>query len=326
VVLLVLLVALAGVTYSLSSCNYEDFVQYKIDFQKNYHDRTEELQRFNRFCQTLERNEQLNAEYPSATFGITQFADLTLEEFKDQYLMKDLGEVDYSLAPELEAEKAPVPSSFDWRNNSVAVVTPVYNQGSCGSCWAFSATENVESVWALSGNPLTSLSMQQVVDCDTQALGCQGGWPYTVYPYIKIVGGLESYQSYPYAGKNQKCQFNDAKVSAQVSNWGFITNTFNEAQIMNYVATTSPVSVCVDAALWSSYTGGIFPAAGCGRNIDHCVDITGYNVNLNQANSSYWWIRNSWGTTWGIEGYMQLEYGANACAVAQVVTSARVQH
>jgi len=319
-----LLVLLVLITVSCAlglTCNYDEFVQFKTKFQKEYRDETEEIQRFNRFCQTLERNKDMSAQYPTASFGITQFADLTLEEFEEQYLMKNLGQPDLSIASELIANPGATPPTFDWRNNSVPVVTPVYNQGNCGSCWAFSATENVESVWALSGNTLTSLSMQQVVDCDTQATGCNGGWPYTVYPYIEKVGGLDTYESYPYKGKDQPCKFEISNVAATVKGWGFVTNTLNEAQIMSFVATTSPVSVCVDAALWQSYSGGIFPGKGCGKNINHCVDITGYNTN-----EGYWWIRNSWGTTWGIEGYMQLEYGVDACAVAQVVTSATIVH
>jgi len=89
--------------------------------------------------------------------------------------------------------------------------------------------------------------------------------------------------------------------------------------MVNYLYANGPLSVCVDASEWSMYTGGIFPASSCSTSIDHCVDAIGYNIG---SSTPYWIIRNSWGTDWGIQGYMQLQYGQDACAVAQVVTSA----
>jgi len=317
-ILVVFLLASATLTLA-ATCTLKQFEQFKQEFGRTYKDSTEELLRFKIFCETLDRNEQLMAEYKGVEFGITQFADLTIQEFKDGYLMKNISQPDYDAAPEWKGQNSETnPTAYDWRNHNPAVLTGVYNQGQCGSCWAFSATENIESVWALKGNTLTELSMQQVNDCDKQSDGCNGGWTYTVYPYVMNAGGIDSYASYPYVGRDTLCTFSKANVAADITSWVYVTKSRSEQAMQNYVATTAPISVCVDAAAWSTYKSGIFPAKACGKTLDHCVMATGYDV----ENGAYWWIRNSWGLSWGMQGYMQLEYGVDACGVAQVVTSA----
>jgi hypothetical protein len=319
--LLSLVVFLLVISTTLAAtCTKSQFEKFKKEFDRTYADFAEEEYRFKIFCETVEKNEKLMAEFEGVEFGITKFADMTLREFKEGYLMNNLSNPEFDLAPEWEEPVNQAnPTSFDWRNHNPSVVTPVYNQGQCGACWAFSATENIESVWALHGHTLTELSMQQVNDCDKQSSGCDGGWPYTVYPYVINTRGIDSYASYPYVGRDTACTFSKSSVAADISSWVYVTKTKSEQAMQTYVATTAPISVCVDASAWSSYKSGIFPAKACGKAIDHCVIATGYNTQ-----DGYWWIRNSWGTSWGIQGYMQLEYGVDACAVAQVVTSSTI--
>jgi C1A family cysteine protease len=199
------------------------------------------------------------------------------------------------------------------------VVTPVYNQGQCGSCWAFSATENIESQWALAGNQLTELSMQQIVDCSDWDDGCSGGWPSYAYDYVIDAPGQDPLASYPYTAEDGTCAYNASAVVAKISSWAYTTTDEDEHQMANYLALHGPISVCVDAEEWDSYTGGLFLASSCGTSLDHCVLAVGYNL---AANPPYWIIRNSWGTDWGIKGYMYLEFGQDACGVATETTSA----
>jgi len=205
------------------------------------------------------------------------------------------------------------------------VLTPVYNQEQCGSCWAFSVTENMESMWALSGNTLVSLSMQQVVDCDKVDDGCGGGNPPTAYDYIIKAGGLEYYKDYPYVGINTPCKFNAKDIAATIHKWGYITEKDNETAMMAFTYTTGPPSVCVDASTWSGYEGGIITKdSGCGRAIDHCVQIVGWDTS--DAGMAYWVVRNSWGRDWGpYGGFLHVEIGYDVCAIGQEVTSSQVK-
>jgi len=213
------------------------------------------------------------------------------------------------------------PASFDWRDRA-GVVTPVYNQGQCGSCWAFSATENIESQWALGGHRLTSLSMQQIVDCDRLDYGCNGGWPYHAYEYVHAAGGQDTYASYPYTAENGPCRFKKDHVDAKLRSWTYVTRDKSEPEMVDYLVAHGPLSVCVDASSWMYYTGGIFMATSCAREIDHCVEVIGYHL---EKGTPYWILRNSWGTDWGVAGYMYLEYGRDSCAVAQVVTNSLIE-
>jgi len=294
---------------------YQKFRDFQTRFGKSYATQEEYHERFLIFAHNLDVIEELNNRKNGATYGITQFTDMTKQEFTTQVLMASPPPLDkkHSVAPLVNAT---APSSFNWVGHNPPVVTPVYNQGQCGSCWAFSATENIESRWALKGHPLVSLAMQQIVDCDTTDGGCNGGWPYNAYQYVINAGGMDPLADYPYVAENEACRFNPSEVVAKITSWQYVTQSQNEQQMANYLYANGPLSVCVDASEWSFYTSGIFSASECGTSIDHCVLATGYNIP-----GGYWIIRNSWGTSWGMSGYMYLQYGADACAVAQVVTS-----
>jgi len=313
--LLLALVVLLAVSSVLGNQTRRQFADFQRKFEKFYDSPEEHESRFHVFTANLARISELNSRNDGATYGITQFADQTLDEFKNQVLMSNPPPLDRN-APVARMVNASAPSSFNWVGHNPPVVTPVYNQGQCGSCWAFSATENIESRWALAGHPLVSLAMQQIVDCDTTDGGCNGGWPYNAYQYVINAGGMDPLADYPYVAYNEACRFNPSEVVAKITSWQYVTQSQNEQQMVNYLYANGPLSVCVDASSWSFYTGGVYPASSCGTSIDHCVLATGYNIP-----GGYWIIRNSWGTGWGMAGYMYLQYGADACAVAQVATS-----
>jgi cysteine peptidase B len=297
----------------------QEFLEYTQRYNKQYGSREEYERRLSIYQANVEGIKAKNSRSKFATFAVNEFTDMTKDEFKARYLMTDLPPLESGpVAANLSVR---APTSFDWRSRNPPVVTPVYNQGQCGSCWAFSATENIESRWALAGHTLTELSMQQIVDCDTTDAGCGGGWPYNAYQYVIGAGGMDPLADYPYVAENEQCAFNSGEVVAKISSWEYVTQSQDENQMASYLSTKGPLSVCVDASEWSSYSGGVFTADECTTSIDHCVQALGYNLN---ANPPYWIIRNSWGTSWGINGFMYLQFGQDACAVAEVVTSSIV--
>jgi len=121
---------------------------------------------------------------------------------------------------------------------------------------------------------------------------------------------LDTKADYPYTGTNGKCTFDASKVAAKIKSWEY-AGKGNETAMVDYLYQNGPLSICVDAKNWDSYKSGIYPASNCGTALDHCVMATGYNLAKN-----YWIVRNSWATDWGIDGYMYLEYGHNACGIA----------
>jgi len=215
---------------------------------------------------------------------------------------------------------SPDPTNYDW--NSCGVITPVYNQGQCGSCWAFSATETIESYFALGGGSLTGLSMEQIVDCDTagEDQGCNGGFPSGAYQYVESAGGLDPLSDYPYTageGESGSCQFNKGEVAATVSSYASVTG---EPGLYSQTSSSSggPVSVCVDASSWQNYQGGVLTQ--CTNNVDHCVQATGYGQYGAAFGTSYWNVRNSWGTDWGENGYIWVGIGQDLCSIGDYAT------
>jgi len=319
--------ALAGLVAALPSGASNSmmlFRQFETRYGKNYETVTERMHRYRVFRENLVRVAELNEKNADVAFGVTPFMDLTAEEFRKSHLMsKPLGKK----LPQAEFAEVPmsprIPTSFDWRNATPAVVTPVKNQQQCGSCWAFSATETIESVWARANKSLAILAQQQNVACDKYDSGCDGGWPYNAYKYVIQAGGQEGEKSYPYKAVDQKCEFKKADVIAKLANWKYVNQqpSTENTTMLNYVYTTSPVSICVDASTWQFYNGGVLTT--CGDSIDHCVQITGFTnmvVKNTNANVPVWIVRNSWGTSWGVDGYIYIQRGQNLCELATVVT------
>jgi len=317
---------LASAAFSFDVSDEQKFRNFMKTYNKKYSTSEEYERRFEIFRENVKIAAERDAKDQYASWGVTKFSDLSQAEFRETYLMKNLT---LPIVKGSKVWKAPssrrapqLPTSYDWRTKGG--VTPVYNQGDCGSCWAFSATEAIESQWFLAGkvSSIESLSMEQVVQCDTLDAGCNGGWPYNAYKYVISAGGIDSYSSYPYTsgdGVTGSCHFVASDIAATISSWQYVTQSQNEQQMQQFTYTTGPPSVCVDASTWSSYNGGVISAASCGTSIDHCVQIVGWDVVSGQ---NAWLVRNSWGTTWGpYGGYLYVEMGKDACGIAEVVTS-----
>jgi len=310
------------------------FVDFAFKFNKSYANEQEMIHRLMIFKDGVAEAKRLTERARSvgsdATYGITKFSDLTREEFKNNYLMRKMPtipkekmypnnlEPESSIAHLLKDPLGP-PSSFDWEQQP-GTETPVYNQGSCGSCWAFSATENHESRYARQHNQAANrMSVQQILDCDApNTYGCNGGWPYQAWEYIQSQGGQDHYGCYPYVGEVQgSCNWNGGCNAGSLVSWSWIFPN-HEYEMLMWLWGNAPISICVDASQWSYYTGGTVLSSECAQQTDHCVLLSGWNMN---SNPSYWNVRNSWGTDWGMSGFIHLQYGANTCGMAQYAAS-----
>lgn len=255
--------------------------------------------------------------------GVNRFTDMTEEEQKrlrGVVVSADLNQHTHSLhehpeyATLLSGVRA-LPPSVDWRQK-VGVLTPVKDQGQCGSCWAFSTVEAVESYWALKTGNLQEFSEQFVLDCTVSngcggTGGCQGATPKQALATIEKFGGIPSEWTYPYSsysGTNGASCGTAPSIGIVSSSYHFPTNT-NDSFVMSHLANVGPLIIEVDAGPWMSYESGILPvggANGCTINavIDHGVLLVGYGV---ENGVSYWIVRNSWSAQWGEHGYIRLQ-------------------
>jgi cathepsin F len=298
------------------------FTAWKATYNKVY-SAEEEPSRLQNFKASLDRIAARNSVGSSATFGLTKFSDLSPEEFKSFYLgYRSTGR---RADVEVLSSNIEAPQTFDWRNqNGKSAVTPVKDQAQCGSCWAFSVTENIESEYCLAKNidcnTLAPLAPQQIVDCDQSDSGCDGGDPPTAYQYVISAGGLEDQSNYPYTGQDGNCNFQQNEVAVTISNWKYGTQNSDETTMMNNLVSVGPLSICVYAEPWQDYTGGVLMASDCQGTIDHCVQLVGYDMTAQPT--TFWSVRNSWGTDWGESGYIRLQYGQDTCSCADEVTTA----
>jgi len=301
-----------------------EFLNFMHKYGKTYSS-DEFPQRYENFKASMARAQSKNAKNGGASYGITKFSDMTPEEFKSKILMKPRAAPQIDTSRLLQPKIGQAPTDLDWRTKGA--VTAVKDQEQCGSCWAFSTVENVESQWLLAGkanNNTLNLSEQQVVDCDTVDAGCDGGDPPSAYEYIMGAGGLETDAVYPYTGEDGSCAFIKADVVTTISDWKFATTEDDEKTLQSNLASWGPLSICVDAEYWQDYTSGVMTAWECAwvNELDHCVELVGYQT-TNQA-TPYWIVRNSWGTDWGIDGYIWLEMGDNACGLTNEASTSIV--
>lgn len=198
-----------------------------------------------------------------------------------------------------------IPKASNWIQHT----TPVKNQASCGSCWAFSAVEAVESAENVNGNKLVDLSEQKLVDCDPGSYGCDGGFMDTAVKYMiaQKVWPLE--KEYAYTARDGSCKTTKGSFTLTVNAYKTPSSTKTLTTILE---SEGAPSVAVDASDWSSYTSGVHSCRS--KDLNHGVQAVGIDDNGN------WVIRNSWGTRWGQQGFITLKGGASTCGVADEIT------
>jgi len=312
--------------------SHHSFKSFVIQHKKKYENLEEYQKRFEIFKENMLKVRFLReTEQGTGIYGPTFFSDLTEKEFKERHLgfyPPKYDPVSNTFETELtQVDTTPdvdLPESFDWRTEGA--VTPVKNQGQCGSCWAFSTTGNIEGLWKIHHGKLLSLSEQELVDCDKVDHGCNGGLPENAYKEIVKIGGLELENDYVYDAKDEKCHFDKSKVKVQIN--GGVKISSNETEMASWLVKNGPISIGLNAAAMQFYKGGIshpwsFLCDPSG--IDHGVLIVGYGIHrypIFKKDMPYWIIKNSWGPNWGEQGYYRVFRGDGTCGVNQMATSA----
>ncbi|VEN50056.1 unnamed protein product [Callosobruchus maculatus] len=301
----------------------ELWTQFKVDHGKTYRSLREEQARFSVFQSNLRTIEQHNAKYEAGEetyyLKVTQFADMTPEEFKEFLSLGEKTKPDLN-HPVYEPDMTvAAPNSVDWRQKGA--VLEVKNQGQCGSCWSFSATGCLEGQNAIKHGQKISLSEQNLMDCSGGYgnNGCDGGLMTNAFFYVHD-HGINSEAAYPYEGKVKNCRFDSSKSIVQVD--GVYKVNEDEEALKQVIALEGPVSVGVDASGFSLYGGGVFNPRSCSSSsINHGVLAVGYGT---EGNTDYWIVKNSWGPGWGESGYIKMiRNHNNRCGIvtlASIVT------
>jgi len=293
-----------------------------LDGTANYYTSTEHNDRYDVFCKNMDFAREFNTNKTNSfKLGVTMFADKTQDEFK-QWLKLTSGTKPKKtgLRKTFDATKYGTdPATKDWVD--LGAVTPIKNQGQCGSCWAFSTTGGIEGQNFLVNNKLSSFSEQELVDCSGAQgnQGCNGGLMDDGFEYVEA-SGLCYESAYPYEATDGTCRSSSCTSQVSVSGYTDITQG-DTAALKTACANEGPISIAVDAnTYWQLYTSGIFSHYCNPNSLDHGVLLVGYG-------SDYWKVKNSWGTGWGEDGYIRLTgTSENTCGLANSASYPKVDH
>ncbi|XP_066523113.1 cathepsin S, ortholog 1 [Hoplias malabaricus] len=303
-----------------SELNLEGYwTSWKTQFHKTYSNSTEEVYRRAVWKQNLDEVMKHNeAGRHSYTMGINHLSDMTADEVNTQ--LNGLKE-EHPLLQEVSDEfldrllnETVLPAQLDWTKKGL--VSPVQNQGPCGSCWAFSAVGALEGQMKKKTGQLVPLSPQNLVDCSITVgnHGCKGGYLTKSFIYISRNKGIDSNSFYPYEHREGTCRYAVKGRAGYCS--GFRMLPRNELQLLQAIATVGPISVGINGKLASfhRYKSGIYNDPHCdSRSVNHAVLLVGYGQEKGQ---DYWIIKNSWGKFWGESGFVRIARNKNQCGIA----------
>ena len=272
--ILVLVLALVACEADLDSLIFQQFQKFIKKYQKKYESINEFLARYEVFRKNvLKTFKEENSSYRT---GITKFSDLTKQEFAKIYLNLNYDALAVAnFNPTIVKVSNEAPDAYDWRD--YGRVSPVKDQGSCGSCWAFSTVGNLEGLYYANKGVMKTFSEQMIVDCDTSDSGCNGGLMEYTFTWLKNNGGLMYEDDYPYVGVKQTCQSDSSKyadfkvtgykkLGSSWSTWSAV----DEEEVKEFLYETGPLAIALNANPLQTYTGGILdltstkcPTSGC---------------------------------------------------------------
>jgi cathepsin L len=249
------------------------------------------------------------------TVAMNHMGDLTNEEYKQFFLGTKVASTELQVMSDATAP----PATWDWTKKGA--VTPVKNQGQCGSCWSFSTTGSTEGCHQITTSKLVGLSEQNLVDCSGSYgnEGCNGGLMTQAMQYIIANGGIDTENSYPYTAEDGTCAYNSANSGATLKSFVNV-QTGSESDLQVKVQ-MGPTSVAIDASQSSFqfYSGGVYNEPNCSSTqLDHGVLAVGWGTD---SSTPYWIVKNSWGTSWGMNGYIWMSRNLNnQCGIATMAT------
>jgi len=297
------------------------FFEHMQKFGLHFENGEEFAKRIQIFADMVDEIEAHNAANNTYKLGLNQFSHLTFEEFTQAVSLGATRPPNLrrsSSGPLHEEPKDPsaVPASIDWV--SAGAVTGVKDQGSCGSCWSFSTTGSLEGAYYLKYKTLKSFSEQQLVSCDENDHGCNGGWMDTAFEWVKSNGGLASEADYPYTsgtGTSGTCKTTGYTNDPKVAPTSYTDVKTGSVSALQSAVAQQPVSIAIQAnqRSFQSYSSGVLTGR-CGQNLDHGVLLVGYGTWTD--GTPYWKVKNSWGSSWGMDGYILIERSdADLCGV-----------
>lgn len=327
-VLLFLIVAIMATAQAVSFYELvkEEWHSFKLEHSKAYNSDIEERFRMKIFMDNKHKIAKHNGNYGrnqvSYKLKMNKYGDMLHHEFVNlmngyKKSTNELNRSKFTGAMFVEPANVKTPDSVDWRDSGA--VTPVKDQGHCGSCWSFSATGALEGQHFRVKGSLVSLSEQNLIDCSGKYgnHGCEGGMIDAAFQYVKDNHGIDTENTYPYEAENDTCRYNPRNSGA--SDVGFVNIPENdEEKLKAAVATVGPISVAIDASheTFQFYSEGIYYEPECSSiDLDHAVLVVGYGTDEN--GDDYWLVKNSWGTTWGDQGYIKMARNKmNNCGIS----------
>ncbi|XP_069889231.1 procathepsin L-like isoform X1 [Dipodomys merriami] len=295
--------------------------EWKMEYNKTYSS-NEELYRRAIWEKNMKMIEIHNEEYKegkhSFTLAMNDFGDMTKKEIRERMMGLKIPKKKKGIVFQ-ERLTGDVPDYVDWRGRGY--VTPVMNQGACNACWAFSAAGALEGQMFRKTGRLIALSKQNLVDCSQPQgnYGCSGGWMDHAFEYVYENGGLDSEAAYPYEDQEGPCRYRPEYSAA--TDTGTVYIPPSEEVLKRAVAIVGPISAAIDAShdSFNYYIGGIYDEPACSNtSVTHAVLVVGYGYERQQSQiRKYWLVKNSWGTNWGIRGYIKIARDENNyCGIA----------
>jgi C1A family cysteine protease len=300
---------------ALPTTKHTRFNVWMQEHGKTYATVDDEAAAFKTWSANDDKIELHNGKRLGYTLGHNRFSDMTANEFFGQRLgYKSNGRNGTTPRTMHVATGTSLPTSVDWV--SAGAVTSVKNQGQCGSCWSFSAAGAIEGAYKIAGGALTDLSEEMLVQCDTTDSGCNGGLMDNAFDWVAS-HGIASLADYPYTSTSGTRGTCNSEAEAVVTVSGHTDVTSGDEDALKSAVAQQPVSVAIEAdqSVFQLYSSGVLDSTSCGTSLDHGVLLVGYGTDASSG-KDYWKVKNSWGTTWGEEGYVRLVRGSNMCGIA----------